>query len=73
MACPGRDEIPMTVKGFFRPINTYKVVGTYDELVDESRVVLQERDGIRLLVDLTKQDKSEAIAVLEEVISQLKD
>jgi hypothetical protein len=24
-------------------------------------------------VDLTKQDKSEAIAVLEEVLSQLKD
>ena len=67
------EQPSMTVKGFVRPINTYKVVGTYDELVDEGKVVLQERDGIRLLVDLTKQDKSEAIAVLEEVLSQLKD
>jgi class 3 adenylate cyclase len=67
------EQPPMTVKGFVRPINNYKVVGTYDELVDEGRVVLKERDGIRLLVDLTKQDKSEAIAVLEEVLSQLKD
>lgn len=67
------EQPPMTVKGFMRPINTYKVVGTYDELVDEGRVVLQERDGLRVLVDLTKQDKSEAIAVLEEVLSQLKD
>jgi class 3 adenylate cyclase len=67
------EQPPMTVKGFMRPINNYKVVGTYDELVDEGRVVLQERDGLRVLVDLTKQDKSEAIAALEEVLSQLKE
>jgi class 3 adenylate cyclase/PAS domain-containing protein len=56
------EQPPMTVKGFMRPIKNYKVVGTYDELVDEGRVVLRERDGLRVLVDLTKQDKSEAIA-----------
>ncbi len=67
------EQPPMTVKGFMRPISNYKIVGTYDELVDEGRIVLQERDGFRLLVDLTKQDKSEAIAALEEVLSQLKD
>ncbi len=67
------EQPPMTVKGFARPIPNYKVVGTYDELVDEGRVVLQERDGLRVLVDLTKQDKSEAIAALEEVLSQLKE
>jgi class 3 adenylate cyclase len=67
------EQPPMTVKGFARPINNYKVVGTYDELVDEGKVVLQERDGLRVLVDLTKQDKSQAIAALEEVLSQLKD
>ncbi len=66
------EQPPMTVKGFARPINNYKVVGTHDELIDEGRVVLQERDGLRILVDLTKQDKSEAISVLEEVLSQLK-
>jgi class 3 adenylate cyclase len=67
------EQPQMTVKGFVRPINNYKVVGTYDELVDEGRVVLQERDGFRVLVDLTKQDRSEAIAALEEVLSQLKN
>jgi class 3 adenylate cyclase len=66
------EQPPMTVKGFARPISTYKVVGTYDELVDEGRVVLREREGLHVLVDLTKQDKSEAIAILEEVLSQLK-
>jgi class 3 adenylate cyclase len=67
------EQPSMTVKGFVRPINTFKVAGTYDELVDEGRVVLRERDGLRVLVDLTKQDKMEAIAVLEEVLSQLKN
>jgi len=66
------EQPPMTVKGFIRPISTYKVTGTYDELVDEGRVVLQERVGLRVLIDLTKQDKAEAIAALEEVLSQLR-
>lgn len=67
------EQPSMTVKGFIRPINNYKVVGTYDELLDEGKIVLQEREGLRVLVDLTKQDRSEAIATLEEVLAQLKD
>ena len=63
---------PMTVKGFLRPVNAYKVLGTYDDLVETGRVVVQERDGLRLLVDMTKQVSSEAIKVLEEVLAELK-
>ncbi len=63
---------PMTVKGFLRPITSYKLLGTYKELVDEGKVVLQEREGLRVLVDLTKHVSPEAIAVLEEVLAQLK-
>ena len=66
------EQPPITVKGFLRPINTYKLLGTYQELVDEGKVVLQERDGLRVLVDLTKHVSAEAIAVLEEVLAQLK-
>jgi class 3 adenylate cyclase len=63
---------PMTVKGFVKPITSYKLLGTYKELVDEGKVVLQEREGLRVLVDLTKHVSAEAIAVLEEVLVQLK-
>jgi class 3 adenylate cyclase/PAS domain-containing protein len=66
------EQPPITVKGFEKPIKTYKIVGTYNELVEKGHVVLQERKGLRVLVDLTKQDKSEAITILEEVLSQLK-
>ena len=66
------EQPPITVKGFLKPISTYKIVGTYDDLVQTGKIVLQERKGLRVLVDLSKQDKSEAIAILEEVLSQLK-
>ena len=66
------EQPPITVKGFLKPINTFKIIGTYDELVETGRIMLQERKGLRVLVDLSKQDRSEAIAILEEVLSQLK-
>jgi class 3 adenylate cyclase len=66
------EQPPVTVKGFSKPINTFKVVGTFDELVKSGRFVLQEREGVRVLVDLSRQDRREAIAILEEVLSQLR-
>jgi class 3 adenylate cyclase len=66
------EQPPISAKGFDKPISTYKVVGAYDELTASGRIVLQERAGLRVLVDLTKPDKSEAIAILEEVLAQLK-
>ena len=66
------EQPPITVKGFLKPVSTYKVVGTYNELIQTGRVVLQERDGLRVLVDLSKQDRSQAIAILEEVLDQLR-
>jgi len=66
------EQPPITVKGFLRPVSTYKVVGTYNELIQTGRVVLQERDGLRVLVDLSKQDRSQAIAILQEVLDQLR-
>jgi len=66
------EQPPITVKGFAKPVSTFKIVGTYDALIESGRIVLQERDGLRVLVDLSKQDKTEAIAILEEVLLQLK-
>jgi class 3 adenylate cyclase len=66
------EQPPITVKGFSKPISTFKVVGTFDELAESGRVVLQEREGVRVLVDLSKRNKTEAIAILEEVLSQLR-
>ena len=66
------EQPPITVKGFPKPISGYKLVGTYDDLVKAGRVVLEERDGLHVLVDLTKQDRSDAIDILQGILTQLK-
>ena len=67
------EEQPLiTVKGFPKPISGYKLVGTYDDLVKAGRVVLEERDGLHVLVDLTKQDRFDAIDILQGILNQLK-
>ena len=66
------EQPPITVKGFPKPISGYKLVGTYDDLVKAGRVVLEERDGLHVLVDLTKQDRSDVIDILQGILTQLK-
>jgi CheY-like chemotaxis protein len=66
------EQPPITVKGFPKPISAYKLVGTYNELVKDGKVVLEERDGLHVLVDLTKQHRSDAIEVLQDILTQLK-
>ena len=67
------EQPPLSAKGFDKPIHCYKVVGIYDDLLEEGKVIREEQDGVRVLVDLTKRDKSGAIRALEKVLSQLKN
>jgi adenylate cyclase len=53
-------------------VRVYRVVGIYDELAKEGRVIRGERDGFRLVVDLTKGDQASAIAAVEDVLARLK-
>ena len=66
------EQPPITVKGFPKPISAYKIVGTYNDLVKDGKVVLEERDGLHVLVDLTKQDRSDVIEILQNILTQLK-
>ena len=62
----------LTVKGFAKPVRTYSVVGLYDDLAEQGRIIRKEQDGVRVLVDLRKGDKANAIRAIEDVLSQLK-
>ena len=63
----------LTVKGFAKPVRTYNVVGLYDDLAEQGRIIHAEQDGVRISVDLKKGDKAAAIRTIEGVLSQLKD
>ena len=60
------------MKGFAQPVRAYRVVGIYDELEKDGRIIREERDGFRLLVDLSKGDQAGAIAAVENVLARLK-
>ena len=60
------------MKGFAQPVRAYRVVGIYDELEKDGRIIREERDGFRLLVDLTKGDQAGAIAAVENALARLK-
>jgi len=65
----------LTVKGFAKPVRTYAVMGLYDDLADQGRIIRRDQDGLALVIDrnkLTKKGKTEAIKALEEAVAQLK-
>ena len=70
---PAEEQSPVKVKGFAKPIRNYKITGLYDDMVDQGKVIREERDGFRVLLDLQKQDKASAIEALERILSQLKN
>ena len=66
----------LTVKGFAKPVRTYRVVGLYDDLAEHGRIIRRDQEGLALKIDrdkLTKKGKAEAIKAIKDVLSQLED
>jgi class 3 adenylate cyclase len=63
----------LTVKGFAKPVRTYSVMGLYDDLVEQGRIIHTEHDGVRVLVDMKKGDRAAAIQAIKDALSQLED
>ena len=66
------EQTPIKVKGFAEPVRCYKVLGLYDDLAAEGAVIREEADGFKVLLDLQKHDRAEAIAALEAIVTRLK-
>jgi hypothetical protein len=60
----------IAAKGFAKPVRTHKVAGIYDDLASQGRIIRVEQDGLRLLLDLAKQDKASAIQAIEDFLSE---
>ncbi|MCH8112896.1 MAG: PAS-domain containing protein, partial [Proteobacteria bacterium] len=66
----------LTTKGFAKPVRTYSVVGLYDDLAEQGRIIRRDQEGLALKIDrdkLTKKGKAEAIKAIKDVLSQLED
>ena len=59
-------------EGFAEPIRCYKVLALYDDFVSEGTVIREEADGFKVLLDLQKRDRAEAVAALEAIVARLK-
>ncbi len=66
------EQKAITVKGFAKPVRTYRVAGIYDELEQQGQIIRREQDGIKLVVDLTKIGKESAIRAIEKMLSEPK-
>jgi hypothetical protein len=66
----------ITVKGFAKPVKTYRVVGLHHDPGTEGRVIRQEQEGLLLIIDqkkLTGKSRAEVIRVLQETLGRLTD
>lgn len=63
---------PIKVKGFAEPLRCYKVLGLYEDLEREGSVIREEQDGFKVLLDLKKRERTEAIEALQAIIERLK-
>ncbi len=48
------------------------MLGLYDDLVREGSVIREEQDGFKVLLDLKKRERVEAIEALRAIIDRLK-
>ena len=66
------EQDTISVKGFAKPVRTYKVIGIYDDLVEQGRIMRVEQDGLTLTIDrnkLTRRGRAKAIRLLEKAMS----
>ena len=66
------EQKPVHIRGFAEPVRNYKILDLYDDLVEQGRVIREERDGVHILLNLERQDKAGAMDALESVISRLR-
>ncbi len=67
------EQAAVSAKGFAEPVRTYRVVGIYDDLIEQGRILRKDQDGLQIILDLERQDKAKAIAAIEDFLSELKD
>ncbi|MFI5015983.1 MAG: adenylate/guanylate cyclase domain-containing protein, partial [Hyphomicrobiales bacterium] len=63
---------PIHAKGIAKPVRNYKVLERIDDVVGQGKVIREEQDGLRILLDLRRLDRARAIKALDSIISRLR-
>jgi adenylate cyclase len=66
------ERTPIQAKGIAKSVRNYAVIAPIEDLVAQGRAILEEQDGLRILIDLQKLDKEKAVKALERVFTRLK-
>jgi class 3 adenylate cyclase len=62
----------ITVKGFAKPVTTYRVLGIYDDLASEGRITRHDAEGVTVTIDQEKlADRSGAVDALKAAIAEI--
>ncbi|HMB74760.1 MAG TPA: adenylate/guanylate cyclase domain-containing protein [Kiloniellaceae bacterium] len=61
----------ISMKGFARPVRTFRVRGTFEDLKQDRQLFLHEDDGVKISIDGTVADKSKTKEALKKALSQL--
>jgi len=67
---------PIQVKGFAKPIRTYRVLDVYVDLVSEANIVRHHQDGVKIEIDLARlspDDHPRIVRVVESLLSRLNE
>ena len=71
------DELqPIQVKGFAKPIRTYRVLDIYRDLIEKTNIVRHQQDGIKIEIDLARlsaEDHPLIVRVVENLLSRLNE
>jgi hypothetical protein len=71
-AVVAEEQDPVQVKGFAKPIRSYKITGLHDDTLDADRIIQQEQAGMKLFLDLGQLDKASATEAVENILARLK-
>jgi class 3 adenylate cyclase len=66
------EQSPVQAKGFSKPVRNYKVIGGSDRLVSEQRIIREEQDGLKVILDMQKVDKENAVRMLENILARFR-
>ncbi len=68
---------PIQAKGIARPIQTFEMLGIYDDIEKDERYIRRERKGLRVVVELDRlkgtSERMAAITDVEQVLARLKE